>query len=142
LREGWLRTGDVAYRDEDGYLHVVDRKKDLVNVSGFNVYPTEVEEAIERHPAVAEAAVVGIPDPRTGEAVQAWIVPKPGRVLDPQEIIDFLQGHLARFKQPADLRIVNELPHHVTGKVLRRVLRGEEILGTVATETGPEAGDA
>jgi long-chain acyl-CoA synthetase len=125
----WLKTGDVAYRDEDGYLHLVDRKKDLVIVSGFNVYPTEVEEAIEHHPGVAEAAVVGIPDPRTGEAVQAWIVPKEGQVLDPEEIIDFLHGYLARFKQPSDLRIVDELPHHVTGKVLRRVLRGEEILG-------------
>jgi long-chain acyl-CoA synthetase len=124
----WLRTGDVAYRDEDGYLHVVDRKKDLIMVSGFNVYPIEVEEAIERHPRVAEAAVVGIPDAKTGEAVQAWIVPKVGQVLDPEEVLDFLQGYLARFKQPSDLRIVDQLPHHLTGKVLRRVLRGEEIL--------------
>jgi long-chain acyl-CoA synthetase len=125
----WLRTGDVAYRDDDGYLHLVDRKKDLVIVSGFNVYPREVEEAIERHPRVAEAAVVGIPDAKTGEAVQAWIVPKGGQVLDPEEILEFLEGYLARFKQPSDLRIVDQLPHHVTGKVLRRVLRGEEILG-------------
>jgi long-chain acyl-CoA synthetase len=124
----WLRTGDVAYRDEDGYLHVVDRKKDLIMVSGFNVYPIEVEEAIERHPRVAEAAVVGIPDAKTGEAVQAWIVPRAGQVLDPEEILDFLQGYLARFKQPSDLRIVDQLPHHLTGKVLRRVLRGEEML--------------
>jgi long-chain acyl-CoA synthetase len=132
----WLRTGDVAYRDEDGYLHVVDRKKDLVMVSGFNVYPIEVEEAIERHPRVAEAAVVGIPDPKTGEAVQAWIVPKAGQVLDPEEILDFLQGYLARFKQPSDLRIVDKLPHHLTGKVLRRVLRGEEILGQRQDDSG------
>jgi long-chain acyl-CoA synthetase len=132
----WLRTGDVAYRDEDGYLHVVDRKKDLVMVSGFNVYPIEVEEAIERHPRVAEAAVVGIPDPKTGEAVQAWIVPKAGQVLDPEEILDFLQGYLARFKQPSDLRIVDKLPHHLTGKVLRRVLRGEEILGQREDDSG------
>lgn len=129
LEGEWLKTGDVAYRDEDGYFHLVDRKKDLVIVSGFNVYPTEVEEAIERHPRVAEAAVVGIPDPKTGEAVQAWIVPKAGNVLDPEEILDFLHGYLARFKQPSDLRIVDQLPHHLTGKVLRRMLRGEEILG-------------
>jgi long-chain acyl-CoA synthetase len=132
----WLRTGDVAYRDDDGYLHVVDRKKDLVMVSGFNVYPIEVEEAIERHPGVAEAAVVGIPDLRTGEAVQAWIVPKPGQVLDPEEILDFLHGYLARFKQPSDLRIVDQLPHHLTGKVLRRVLRGDGLLGREQLEAG------
>jgi long-chain acyl-CoA synthetase len=137
LEGEWLKTGDVAYRDDDGYLHVVDRKKDLVMVSGFNVYPVEVEEAIERHPGVAEAAVVAIPDARTGEAVQAWIVPKEGQVLDPEEIIDFLQGYLARFKQPTDLRIVDELPHHVTGKVLRRALRGEELLGKDQPEEGP-----
>ena len=124
----WLKTGDVAYRDEDGYLHLVDRKKDLIIVSGFNVYPTEVEEAIEHHPKVAEAAVVGIPDERTGEAVQAWVVPAEGQSLTPEEILDFLHGYLARFKQPHDIRVVDELPHHVTGKVLRRVLRGEELL--------------
>jgi long-chain acyl-CoA synthetase len=134
----WLKTGDVAYRDDDGYLHVVDRKKDLIMVSGFNVYPIEVEEAIEHHPRVAEAAVVGIPDPKTGEAVQAWIVPKQGQVLDPEEILDFLHGYLARFKQPSDLRIVDQLPHHVTGKVLRRVLRGGELLEGERPEGEPK----
>ncbi len=129
LGGGWLRTGDVAYRDEDGYLHLVDRKKDLVIVSGFNVYPSEVEEAIERHPKVAEAAVVGIPDEKTGEAVQAWVVPKEGQGLRADEILNFLHGYLARFKQPSDIRIVDELPHHMTGKVLRRALRGEDLPG-------------
>jgi long-chain acyl-CoA synthetase len=123
FRDGWLRTGDVAYRDDDGYLHIVDRKKDLIIVSGFNVYPKEVEEAIELHPSVAEAAVVGVPDDRTGEAVQAWVVPGEGRSLDPEEISEFLQTRLARFKQPKEIRVVEELPHHVTGKVLRRALR-------------------
>ncbi|TMK85584.1 MAG: long-chain fatty acid--CoA ligase, partial [Actinobacteria bacterium] len=129
LRQGWLHTGDVAYRDEDGYLFLVDRKKDLVIVSGFNVFPREVEEAIERHPAVAEAAVVGIPDERTGEAVQAWVVPREGMSVTAEQILDFLHGYLARFKWPRDVEVVEELPHHVTGKVLRRALRGEEILG-------------
>jgi long-chain acyl-CoA synthetase len=124
----WLRTGDVAYRDEDGYLFLVDRKKDLINVSGFNVYPKEVEEAIEQHQGVAEAAVVGTPDERTGEAVQAWVVPMEGRELTAEEILDHLHGYLARFKWPKDIRIVEQLPHHVTGKVLRRVLRGEDAL--------------
>lgn len=121
----WLSTGDVAYRDEDGYLFLVDRKKDLINVSGFNVYPKEVEEAIELHPRVAEAAVVGIPDERTGEAVQAWVVPESGREVTEEDILDHLHGYLARFKWPKEIRIVTELPHHVTGKVLRRVLRGD-----------------
>jgi long-chain acyl-CoA synthetase len=134
----WLKTGDVAYRDDDGYLHLVDRKKDLIIVSGFNVYPTEVEEAIEHHPKVAEAAVVGIPDERTGEAVQAWVVPEEGHALTPEEILDFLHGYLARFKQPHDIQVVDELPHHVTGKVLRRVLRGEELLGDRQPEAAPE----
>jgi long-chain acyl-CoA synthetase len=124
----WLRTGDVAYRDEDGYLFLVDRKKDLIIVSGFNVYPKEVEDAIARHPKVAEAAVVGIPDPRTGEAVQAWVVPKGEEDVDAAEILDFLHGYLARFKWPKDIQVVDELPHHVTGKVLRRALRGEDLV--------------
>jgi long-chain acyl-CoA synthetase len=129
LEGDWLKTGDVAYQDEDGYLFLVDRKKDLIIVSGFNVFPKEVEDAIERHPAVAEAAVVGIPDPQTGEAVQAWVVPNAGGSLTAEGVLEFLHGYLARFKWPKDVRIVDELPHHVTGKVLRRALRGEEIPG-------------
>jgi long-chain acyl-CoA synthetase len=121
----WLKTGDVAYRDEDGYLFLVDRKKDLITVAGFNVFPKEVEEAIERHPKVSEAAVVGVPDERSGEAVQAWVVPEQGQVLSPEEILDHLHGYLARFKWPKDIRLVEQLPHHVTGKVLRRALRAE-----------------
>ena len=121
--EGWLKTGDVAYRDEDGYLFIVDRTKDLIIVSGFNVFPKEVEDAIERHPKVAEVAVVGVADERTGEAVQAWVVPAEGQSVTPQEILEFLQDKLARFKLPRDVEIVEELPHHATGKVLRRLLR-------------------
>ncbi|HEX8099910.1 MAG TPA: long-chain fatty acid--CoA ligase, partial [Actinomycetota bacterium] len=123
----WLKTGDVAVRDDDGYLYLVDRKKDLIIVSGFNVFPKEVEEAIAKHPKVAEAAVVGIPDERTGEAVGAWVVPKPGQSLTEDEIREFLNGYLARFKWPKQLRIVESLPHHVTGKVLRRTLRQSDV---------------
>jgi long-chain acyl-CoA synthetase len=130
LVDGWLRTGDVAIRDEEGSLFLVDRKKDLIIVSGFNVYPKEVEEAIERHPAVAEVAVVGIPDERTGEAVQAWVVPAEGHTVTAGEIEGFLLGLVARFKWPKEIVVVEELPHHVTGKVLRRALRGEELLGS------------
>jgi long-chain acyl-CoA synthetase len=126
LRDGWLRTGDVALRDADGYLSIVDRKKDLIIVSGFNVYPVEVEAALQSHPDVVEAAVVGMPDPRTGEAVQAWAVT--GQGLDEPALLEYLRGRLARFKLPKEIRIVDELPHHVTGKVLRRKLRPEALL--------------
>jgi long-chain acyl-CoA synthetase len=138
LDDEWLRTGDVAYRDEDGYLFLVDRKKDLIIVSGFNVFPQEVEEAIERHPAVAEAGVVGIPDERTGEAVQAWVVPYEDTSVTAEEILSFLHGYLARFKWPKDIQVVDELPHHVTGKVLRRMLRGEDLLGQAEGEATAE----
>jgi len=138
LEGGWLRTGDVAYRDEDGYLFLVDRKKDLIIVSGFNVFPQEVEEAIERHPAVAEAGVVGIPDERTGEAVQAWVVPYEDESVTAEEILGSLHGYLARFKWPKEIQVVDELPHHVTGKVLRRMLRGEDLLGQAEQEASSE----
>ncbi|MBI4260141.1 MAG: long-chain fatty acid--CoA ligase [Actinobacteria bacterium] len=129
IQGGWLRTGDVAYRDEDGYLYLVDRKKDLVIVSGFNVYPREVEEALLRHPAVSEAAAIGVPDERTGEAVRVSVVLHPGARASPDELIDHAAGLLARFKVPREVEIVPELPRHATGKLLRRALRGEEVLG-------------
>jgi long-chain acyl-CoA synthetase len=129
LEGGWLRTGDVAVRDDEGYLYLVDRKKDLIIVSGFNVYPAEVEEVLVRHPAVAEAAVVGMPDERTGEAVRALVVLREGASATDEEIIDFARTHLARFKIPKVMEIVPALPKHATGKVLRRAVRGEELLG-------------
>lgn len=123
FREGWFRTGDVAYADEDGYLFIVDRKKDLVIVSGFNVYPREVEDVLYRHPKVQEAAVVGVPHPYTGEAVKAIVVPRPGESPTEEEIIDFCRRSLARFKCPQVVEFARELPHTITGKVLRRALR-------------------
>ena len=137
LLDGWLRTGDVAVRSPDGSLSLVDRKTDVIIVSGFNVYPTEVEDAIAAHPHVAEAGVVGIPDDLSGEAVQAWVVPTPGASIDAPEILDFLHGHLARFKWPKDVRIVEELPHLVTGKVVRRALRSGEVRHAVEQEGVP-----
>jgi long-chain acyl-CoA synthetase len=138
FEEGWLRTGDVAYQDEDGYLFLVDRKKDVIIVSGFNVWPKEIEDAIERHPSVAEAAVVGIPDERTGEAIQAWVVPGEGKSVTPDDVRMVLYGYLAKFKWPKEIHVVDELPHHVTGKVLRRMLRGEEMLGQAQEAGGAE----
>ncbi|MEX2557070.1 MAG: long-chain fatty acid--CoA ligase [Actinomycetota bacterium] len=123
IRDGWFHTGDVGYADSDGYIFLVDRKKDLIIVSGFNVYPREVEDAIFRHPKVAEAAVVGIPHPYTGEAVKAFVVLKPGESTTEEEILEFCRRSLARFKCPQVVEFVKELPHLPTGKVLRRLLR-------------------
>ena len=126
VRDGWFHTGDVAYEDEDGYLFLVDRKKDLIIVSGFNVYPREVEEALYRHPKVAEAAVVGVPHPYTGEAVKAVVVLKPGTSATEEEIIEFCKRSIARFKCPQVVEFVDQLPHTDTGKILRRRLREDE----------------
>jgi long-chain acyl-CoA synthetase len=121
--DGWLRTGDVAVVDAAGNLFLVDRAKELVIVSGFNVFPAEVEEVLVEHPDVEAAAVVGVPDPQTGEAVKAWIVAAPGVVVDTVALQDFCRDHLARYKCPTSYVVVDELPVGLTGKVLRRVLR-------------------
>jgi len=126
MRGGWFHTGDVAYEDEDGYLFLVDRKKDLIIVSGFNVYPREVEEALFRNPKIAEAAVVGIPHPYTGEAVKAVVVLKPGQSATEEEIIEFCKRSIARFKCPQVVEFADKLPHTDTGKILRRALREED----------------
>ena len=122
--DGWFATGDVAYADDDGDLVLVDRRKELVLVNGFNVYPREVEEALHSVSGVAEAAVVGVPDQRTGEAVKAYVV-----VSDPsltvEQIADQAALTLARFKRPTVIEVVTELPHSVTGKVAKGRLRGE-----------------
>ena len=124
--DGWFRTGDVAYRDEDGYLFLVDRSKDLVIVSGFNVYPKEVEDALLAHPEIEQVAVVGVPDPHTGEAVKAFVVLMPGSALTPEDIVEHATRSLARFKVPREIEVAEELPLQATGKVLRRALRGEK----------------
>jgi long-chain acyl-CoA synthetase len=123
FRDGWFRTGDVAYRDDDGYLFIVDRSKDLVIVSGFNVYPREVEEAVMSHPKVADCAVVGVPDERTGEAVRALVVPRPGEEVTEEDVLEHCRSRLARFKLPRHIAFVDSLPRHASGKVLRRQLR-------------------
>ena len=123
--EGWWGTGDVAITDEHGDLVIVDRRKELVLVSGFNVYPREVEDALVQHPGVAEAAVVGVPDPSTGEAVHAFVVPAPGATLTSEEVAAHAATRLARFKRPTTVEVVAELPHSVTGKVAKGRLREE-----------------
>ena len=122
-RDGWLRTGDVGYLDGDNNLYLVDRRRDLVIVSGFNVYPREVELVLERHPKVTACAVVGVPHPYTGEAVKAFVVPGAGHELTEEELVAWCRRSLARFKCPEIIEFVRELPYSTTGKVLRRVLR-------------------
>jgi long-chain acyl-CoA synthetase len=123
LVDGWLRTGDVAVADDDGFLSLVDRKKDLIIVSGFNVFPAEVEDALLAHANVADAAVIGVPHPRTGEAVAAWVVPEKGVSLTVDEVREHAARHLARYKVPSTVRIVDDaLPRNEAGKLLRREL--------------------
>lgn len=129
LINGWLLTGDMAKMDEDGYFYIVDRKKDMIIAGGYNIYPREVEEVLYEHPAVVEAAVVGVPDPYRGETVKAYIVLKPeyrGKVTD-EEIIKFCKERLAAYKVPKIIEFRDELPKSAVGKILRRVLREEEI---------------
>ncbi|HEX6121561.1 MAG TPA: long-chain fatty acid--CoA ligase, partial [Ktedonobacterales bacterium] len=125
LRDGWLHTGDLATQDDDGYFTIVDRKKDMIVVSGFNVYPREVEEVLFRHPAVADAAVVQYPDPYQGESVMAFVVLKPEMSATEEEIIEYCRGQIAVFKCPRRVVFRTELPKNNTGKVLRRELRDE-----------------
>jgi long-chain acyl-CoA synthetase len=120
--DGWLRTGDMATVDDDGYIWLVDRAKDLVIVSGFNVYPAEVEDVLASHPDVVEVGVVGVPHPHTGEAVKAFVVAVEGSDIDEETLIEFCLDHLARYKCPNKVLFVDELPRNTTGKLVRRQL--------------------
>lgn len=126
LRNGWLHTGDIACRDKDGYYFLVDRKKDLVIVGGYNVYPREVEEVLYEHPHVAEAAAVGVSHPTRGEALKAFIVPKAGTILSKADLAAHCRARLASYKIPRFFEFRTALPKTVIGKVLRRTLRDEE----------------
>jgi len=121
--DGWLRTGDTAVVDDDGFLWLVDRTKDVIIVSGFNVFPGEVEDVLAMHPAVEAAAVVGVPHPHSGEAVRAYVVVRDGAHVDEDALVEHACRHLARYKCPSSIAFVDDLPHGVTGKLLRRALR-------------------
>jgi long-chain acyl-CoA synthetase len=123
LRGGWLYTGDIARRDRDGYFTIVDRKKDIIKTSGFLVFPAEVEETLRSFPGVAEAAVIGVPDPERGEVVQAIVVPRTGERLDIAALEDHCQKHLGKQKRPKHIEIATELPKNFLGKIQRRRLR-------------------
>ncbi|MGD7045220.1 fatty acid--CoA ligase family protein [Jeotgalibacillus proteolyticus] len=124
IRDGWLFTGDLAKKDEEGYFFIVDRKKDMILVGGYNVYPREVEEVLYSHKDVVEAAVVGVPDPDYGEAVQCFVVKKDGS-LTKEDLLEFCGKQLAKYKLPTVVEFIEELPKNTTGKILRRALRDQ-----------------
>jgi long-chain acyl-CoA synthetase len=121
--DGWFRTGDLARRDADNYLFIVDRKKDMIIRGGENVYPREIEEALSEHPAVAEAACVSIPDPDLGEEVGAAVVLLPGASVEPDELRDWVKARVAAYKYPRYVWLADSLPHGPTGKIVRRAVR-------------------
>jgi long-chain acyl-CoA synthetase len=123
LRGGWLHSGDIGYRDADGYFHVVDRVKDMINVAGFKVFPREVEEVLFEHPAVAEAAVLGQPDPVKGEVVRACVVLRPGQATTAGELIERCRVRVAPYKVPVVVEFLPALPKSPTGKILKKNLR-------------------
>ena len=123
IRDGWVFTGDMARFDEDGYVYLVDRKKDLIVTGAFNVYPSEVERVVQEHPAVFEVAVIGVPSAEWGEAVKAVVVVKPGATLAGDELIRWCDGRIAGYKKPKSVDFVAALPRNATGKVLHRQLR-------------------
>ncbi len=124
IRDGWLYTGDLAKKDEENYFYIVDRKKDMIIVGGYKVYPREVEEVLYEHQSVLEAVVVGIPDANFGEAVCAFVVLNDQDTKE-EELKHYCSQHLAKYKVPTEIRIVSSLPKNSTGKILRRNLRNQ-----------------
>ena len=123
--DGWLRTGDLARQDSQGYVYIVDRKRDMVKTGGLNVYPREVELVLAEHPAVGEVAVIGLPDSTWGENVGAAIVLRRGAIATAEELIAHCVERLAGYKKPRNIFFVDELPKNVTGKILKRALRDD-----------------
>jgi long-chain acyl-CoA synthetase len=123
LPGGALKSGDVGFMNPEGWLFIVDRKKDMINASGYKVWPREVEDVLAEHPAVRESAVVGVPDEKRGETVKAFVSVKPGSTVTPEELIAHCKERMAAYKYPRQVEIIDELPKTVTGKILRRELR-------------------
>ena len=123
MKGGWLHTGDMAKMDEEGYLYIVDRKKDMVNVSGLNVYPREIEEVLYQFPKVHEAAVIGVPDKLRGEYVKAFVVLNEDEECNSKELLQFLSDRLASYKIPREIEFLQSLPINSTGKIMKKVLR-------------------
>ena len=123
MRNGWFHTGDMGHLDEDGYLYITERKKDLIIRGGFNIYPRDVEEVLYGHPAVMETAVVGVPDPKMGEEVRAYVVLRPGESASADELLAHARDHLAKYKTPKDVVFLDALPKNPIGKILKKDLR-------------------
>jgi len=123
LRGGWVHTGDAGYLDDDGYLYIKDRVKDMILSGGENVYPREVEDVLLGHPGVADVAVIGVPSEQWGETVKAIVARRPGTTATEDELIEFCRGRLAGFKRPRSVDFVDEIPRNPSGKILKRVLR-------------------
>lgn len=123
LRDGWLYTGDLGEIDADGDLYIRDRKKDMVIVGGYNVYPREVDEVLHAHPGIAEAAAVGVPDAYRGEVIRAYVVRRPGYALEVEEVLEYCRANLARYKVPAAVQFVDSLPRTTVGKLDKKALR-------------------
>jgi long-chain acyl-CoA synthetase len=126
FQNGWLFTGDLGYVDEEGYLFIVDRKKEMVISSGYNVYPREVDEVLLMHPAVQEAATVGVPDAYRGEALKAYVAPKPGAQPSSEELRAHCRRHLAAYKVPEAFEVMATLPKNAMGKILKKELKLEK----------------
>ncbi|MFZ1023702.1 MAG: long-chain fatty acid--CoA ligase [Thermoplasmata archaeon] len=137
LQDGWLRTGDIARLDADGFCYIVDRKKDIIIVGGFKVYPREVEEVLFQHPEVADAAAVGVPDAERGEVVKAFVVRKPGASVTEATLIQFVRDRIAHYKAPRTIEFRTTLPRSGVQKVLRRVLREDATVAAVPVPTDP-----
>jgi len=123
LKDGWLYTGDIGFLDQDGYLTIVDRKKDMIVASGFNIFPQEIDEILFTHPKVLEACTIGIPDAYRGEAPKSFVVPKPGFAIEKAELITFLKEKIAAYKVPKEIEFMTDLPKSAVGKILRKELR-------------------
>jgi len=123
LRDGWFYTGDIGYFDEEGYLTISDRKKDVIVASGFNIFPKEIDEILFEHPKIHEACCIGIPDGYRGETVKAYIVAKPGETLTKQEVVAFCKERMTAYKVPTEVEFIAELPKSAIGKIMRRELR-------------------
>jgi long-chain acyl-CoA synthetase len=136
LKDGWLHTGDVAKMDEDGYFYIVDRKKDMILASGYNVYPREIEEVLFEHPDVAEAVAIGVRDEYRGESVKAFVVKRSGAAATEEEVLAFCKERLAAYKAPKSVEFREDLPKSTVGKLLRRVLADEERAKADAPESG------
>ena len=123
LKDGWFKTGDIAVKDEEGYLRIVDRVKDMIIRGGFNVYPREIEECLITHPGVSLVAVIGVPHEVHGEEVKAFVIKKPDAKITETELIDWAASKMAKYKYPRSVEFVSSLPMTATGKILKRELR-------------------